>query len=271
MLLGLNCLFYYPNQKIYYTPDRFGLRYDDVRFPARDGTDLHGWYLYAEGKPRGTIIHFHGNAANISNHLPLVYWLPAEGYNVLMFDYRGFGKSAGKPTRKGTVADGHGAVDYVQSRPDNQSLPLLAYGQSIGGAIATVVVAERKEVAGLIIETAFDDYRKIASDHLSRKIGLRWLANLVVAATISNDNQPIESIANIAPRPVFSIIAAADQICFPQRGQALHAAAAEPKTEWLVPDAQHLAIELAAGDELRKRILAFFDSISLPKNDAASD
>ena len=76
-----------------------------MRLAAPDGTKLHAWFLPAGGTARGTVLHLHGNAANVSNHLPLVAWMPARGYNVLMLDYRGFGKSEGRPTLDGIVED----------------------------------------------------------------------------------------------------------------------------------------------------------------------
>lgn len=116
---GLDRLFYHPDSTIYYTPAQLNLRHEDVRFVARDGVRLHGWWLPAlTPRPLGTIVHFHGNAANISNHILAAYWLPAAGYHVFMFDYRGYGQSEGSPTRRGTIADGHAALDYVLSRPE---------------------------------------------------------------------------------------------------------------------------------------------------------
>src|SRR5262245_32609812 len=69
--------FFYPDQVVYTTPQALGLAAQDLRFPGPDGSTLHAWWMPARGPALGTVLHVHGNAANISNHLPLVAWLPA--------------------------------------------------------------------------------------------------------------------------------------------------------------------------------------------------
>ncbi|MGE3182161.1 MAG: alpha/beta hydrolase, partial [Phycisphaerae bacterium] len=198
---------------------------------------------------------------NISNHLALVWWLPEIGYNLLLFDYRGFGQSASRPTRAGTIDDGHGALDYLLTRKDVDPDRIVAYGQSIGGAVATVVAAARSEIRALIAETTFDSYRAIATDHLSRKIYSRFLADKIVRATIGSAHDPLEAIVALAPRPLLMIVAEEDQICFPERGMELYEAAREPKSLWRVPQAGHLGIERVASVELRRRVGDFLDAV----------
>src|ERR671910_571341 len=93
MLAGcIERMFFYPDAVTYTTPAQVGVRADYVQIVTADGSRLHGWFLPAVGKAKGTVLHLHGNAANVSNHLPLVSWLPAHAYNVLLVDYRGFGR-----------------------------------------------------------------------------------------------------------------------------------------------------------------------------------
>ena len=110
-------MFFYPDSATYTTPAQLGVRAEDVQIVTADGSRLHGWFLPAVGNANGTVLHLHGNAANVSNHLPLVSWLPARGYNVLMVDYRGFGRSQGKPSLDGIVDDAAAAVAYLRTRP----------------------------------------------------------------------------------------------------------------------------------------------------------
>ncbi|WP_259643245.1 alpha/beta hydrolase, partial [Pseudomonas syringae] len=100
-LTGCSSMLFYPEQGVPFTPDKARLQYQDVNLTAADGTRLHGWWLPAkEGVPvKGTVLHLHGNGGNLSWHLGGVWWLPEQGYQVLMLDYRGYGESQGEPSR----------------------------------------------------------------------------------------------------------------------------------------------------------------------------
>ncbi|MCH8964027.1 MAG: alpha/beta fold hydrolase, partial [Planctomycetes bacterium] len=130
--------FYRPSSEQYDNPENHGLRYDAVEFVTLDGVRLSAWWFPADGSARGTVIHFHGNAGNITGHFVQTAWLPAAGYHVLCFDYRGFGGSEGTVTRTGTILDAHAAIDYVLAREDADPMRILLFGQSLGGAVAIV-------------------------------------------------------------------------------------------------------------------------------------
>ncbi len=262
--VGLDGKFYYPDRKPYDRPEDYDLAYQDVSFPTADGLKLHGWFLPAEGKPRGAVLHLHGNAANVSAHVGLIDWLPRAGYHVLMFDYRGYGRSEGKVTRAGTIRDGHAALDYLLSRPETQGLPVFAYGQSLGGPVAIVVAAARPEIRAVVAESPFSSYRGIAARHIVRLVRAEWLAKLLAAVTISDGYDPIAVVSRLAPRPLLVIAAENDQICFPEQARELYAAAAEPKSYWLVPGAEHLAVSIDARDELTERVSTLFAQAAHP-------
>lgn len=262
--VGLDGKFYYPNQTLYDSPADFGLSAEEVSFQTDDGLTLAGWFLPAIGTAKGTVVHFHGNAANITAHIGLVEWLPRAGYHVLMFDYRGYGQSQGKVTRAGTIRDGHAALDYALTRPEAASLPLFAYGQSLGGAVAIVVAAQRLEVRAVVAESPFSSYRGVAARHASRLVFFEWLGTLLATLTISAGEDPIDVVGRLAPRPLFVIAAEHDEICFPELARELYEAAAEPKDYWLVPDAAHLGIVLEARRELIERVTDFFARAATP-------
>ena len=108
---GCTSQFFIPMQQHVRTPTDIGLTYDNIGFESSDGTSLHGWWLPANGRAKATILFLHGNAENISTHIGSVHWLPAAGYNVFLFDYRGYGKSAGAVELDGIMRDAHGAKD----------------------------------------------------------------------------------------------------------------------------------------------------------------
>ncbi len=257
-LVGLDGKFYYPSKVQYAHPDELRLAYEDVHFKTSDGLMLHGWFLPARTEPRGFVVHFHGNAANVSAHLGLVEWLPDAGYHVLMFDYRGYGESEGRVTRAGTIRDGHAAIDYALTRPEARDIPLFVYGQSLGGAVGVAVAAEREEVAAVVAESTFSDYRRIAARHAQRIFFSKWLSRGLAGLAISDGYDPIDFVTKIAPRPIFIIAAEDDEICFADLAQELYDAASEPKEWWLVPQAEHLGILFGAREELIHRITTFF-------------
>ena len=97
---NLTSLFFYPQQQYLRTPSDINLEYDEVRVKAVDGTELVSWFLPADedseqGKNSPIVLFLHGNAENISTHIGSVYWLPEEGVNVFLLDYRGYGHSQG--------------------------------------------------------------------------------------------------------------------------------------------------------------------------------
>lgn len=256
---GCNSYFYYPSRTVWYKPKDFGLTHEDVYFKTRDGLKLHGWFLPAAGKPRGTIIHFHGNAENITNHIALSAWLPPEGYNVLIFDYRGYGQSEGKVTRAGTILDGHAAIDYALSRPDVDPQRLFVFGQSLGGAVALWVTAQRPEVKAIVVDSTFGRYRDIAQFHLRHIVLMDWAASGLSHLLISSGYDPLDVIDRISPRPLLVIAAGRDEICPPHLGKAVFDAAREPKSFWLVQDAGHGEAPLLNPQEAARRFNELFE------------
>ena len=95
-LIGSGCqgLFYYPTDKLFFTPEMFDLKHENVYFQNNQGEQLHGWFLPSTSQPsKGTILYFHGNSHNISHFLISVIEFPVSGYNLFTFDYQGYGLS----------------------------------------------------------------------------------------------------------------------------------------------------------------------------------
>lgn len=171
-------LFFYPQTVWISTPADAGLQYEDVWLTAADGTQLHSWWLPAQGSEPDSglmVLYLHGNAENISSHSRSVYWLPASGVSVLALDYRGFGASDGRALLPSVLQDVEAAAGWMRERfPHKQ---LLVLGQSIGTALAVNFVSaagERYEVKGLILDAAFTGFAPVARDAMSQSI-VGWL------------------------------------------------------------------------------------------------
>lgn len=241
-LSGCTGLFFQPYRGHILEPNRIGLQYEDVRFPSSDGLMLHGWFLPAEGQARGTVLFLHGNAENISTHIGSVYWLPQEGYNVFLFDYRGYGDSEGMPTLRGAIDDTESALRVLLARPDVDPARIIVFGQSLGGALATYMAAhspQRLQIKALIIDSTFSSYRSIAREVLGT-IWFAWPFQFPLSFTVSDAYSPLKAIPRVSPIPVLIIHSEKDPVIGVHHANRLFKAAKEPKELWLLPNGLHI-------------------------------
>jgi fermentation-respiration switch protein FrsA (DUF1100 family) len=250
-------MFYYPDAVAYGSPASAGLAHEEVRFVSMDGTRLSGWLIAAQGVPdkraaKGTVIHFHGNAQNMSAHWEYAGWLARRGFNVFVFDYRGYGLSEGSPGPRGVYEDSVAAIRYVRSRADLDPGRLLVFGQSLGGtqAIAAVGSGEREGVRAVAIEATFLSYSSIASEKVTG------------AGLLMNDQYSAERyIGALAPLPLLLIHGTADEVIPASHSERLYALAREPKALVTVPGGGHIeSMGPRFGDAYRDRLVAFFEA-----------
>jgi fermentation-respiration switch protein FrsA (DUF1100 family) len=237
-----NGLFYYPDRTDYGTPAGHGLTYEDCHFASRDGTRLHGWFMPARAPARGTVIHFHGNAQNISAHQDFVTWLPAEGFNVFTFDYRGYGRSQGRPSRRGVYEDSVAAIEYVRARKDVDPERLLVLGQSLGGANAMAALGSGHGagVRGIVIDSTFLSYRRIARDVAGKTI-LLWPVQWPLAwFLVTGDYSPEDYVIELPAAPIVFMHGTSDQVVPYHHSPALFALAREPKELWTIRGGRHI-------------------------------
>jgi fermentation-respiration switch protein FrsA (DUF1100 family) len=231
--------FFYPDAVRYTAPEQFGLRAEDVTLASADGTRLHAWFLPASGMAKGTVLHLHGNAANVTNHLPLVAWMPARGYNVLMLDYRGFGRSEGKPSLDGIVDDALAALAYLRARPGVDPDRIIVFGQSLGGATALRLLArDARGVRLAIIDSSFPSYRGIARDATAGS-ALGPVAALAASTLPGPEKDPVAALKSVRV-PLIFIHGTRDAVIPHANSDALHAAALGSEL-WKIPDADHIS------------------------------
>lgn len=233
-------LFFHPNRITYTRPAQFGLQVDEFYFDS-DGARLHAWWLPARtARPLGSVLHLHGNAANISNHLPLAAWLPPAGFNVLMFDYRGFGLSEGKPSLAGVVDDSAAALQALRTRPGVDPGKLVVFGQSLGGATALRLLARDADGVRLaIIDSAFYSYRSIARDAALGSVVLAPLLPVALPMLPGRDDDPVTALADIR-LPLLFVHGTRDSVMRQAHSERLYAAAREPKELLLADGAVHM-------------------------------
>ncbi len=156
-------LIYFPSGHLHSTPADVGLAYEEVTLHADDGVALSAWAVSAP-QSRGTVIFCHGNAGNIADRLTAIRLLAGMGVNVLAFDYRGYGRSAGSPDEQGTYRDADAAWRYVVETRGEPAERVVLFGESLGGAVA-IELASRRRVGALIVEATFTSLVDVAQQH----------------------------------------------------------------------------------------------------------
>lgn len=152
--------FFYPQAVIEITPEEAGMEYEDVCFGSQDKTALNGWFVPAPGASY-TILFAHGNAGNISHRITKIELFKKLGYNVFIFDYRGYGKSKGRPSEKGFYKDAQGAYDYLIRTKGFKPEQIIGYGESLGAAVM-VDLASKNKLGALIIDSVFSSTKDMA-------------------------------------------------------------------------------------------------------------
>jgi fermentation-respiration switch protein FrsA (DUF1100 family) len=154
---------FFPSRDMAVNPSVIGLPCEDVYFRSQDNVTLNGW-LFKNPNARSTVIFAHGNAGNISDRLFKVKFFYDLGLNVFIFDYRGYGKSKGKPSEAGVYLDAQGAYDYLKSRNDVNMDTIILYGASLGGAVV-IDLATHRNAALLVVEASFSNASDMAHIH----------------------------------------------------------------------------------------------------------
>lgn len=240
-LAGCTQMFFQPHRVLVDTPASFGLDFQEVNFKADDGTLLVAWFLPAKGTAQASILYLHGNAENISTHFTNVAWMPAAGFNVLAFDYRGYGASEGTPSLEGAQLDIDAALRTLLGRSDVDPRRVVIFGQSLGGALAIRYVAHtryRENVRALVADSAFSDYREITREKLSA-LWLTWLLQWLPWLTVDNDYSPESVVADVSPIPLLLLHGDQDRVVPYHHSQRLFDLARDPKEIWIVPGAGH--------------------------------
>ena len=146
---------------------------EDADFLAADGTRLHGWYLHQEN-PRAVILHAHGNAGNLTHRIDVMHRLHEQlAASVMMFDYRGYGRSEGSPNEQGILQDTRAARDWLVRRAGVQPTGIVLMGRSLGGAVM-VDLAAKDGARGLVLESTFTSVPDVAAFHYPWA-PVRWL------------------------------------------------------------------------------------------------
>lgn len=230
----MHALTYHPTREIAWTPDLLNLPFSELTPETADGQRLHAWWLPARA-PIGHILFAHGNAGNIGDRLPIFALLTAAGFDVLAFDYRGYGRSTGKPSERGTYLDARAARRALLEQPGVEPERVLYLGKSLGGAVVAEL-AVGYPPAGVVLMSTFTGLRDAA-----RSVYPFLPAPLVPAA------YPTRRRIGRLRTPVLLMHGDRDELLPVRHAEQLYAAAAEPKRLEIFPGCGHNDLIMAAG------------------------
>ena len=208
-------------------PDDYQMNRRDVYLDTPDSEVLHGWFFpVAPAEP--VILLFHGNAGNVSHRLGYIKLLTGMGFNVFIIDYRGYGKSSGRPSEKGLYIDALCAYDHLINTEKTKPEDIVLLGRSLGCA-AAIETATKRDARSLVLESGFLSVR-----HMAGHMGLLRLIKPLIPANYNN----LEKIKTISI-PKLIIHGDNDEIVPFSMGEKLFAEAGEPKYFYPVKGAGH--------------------------------
>ena len=251
MLLLERKLIYFPQRGHDLVPRDLGLAFDDLTLTAEDGVRIHAWYLPPPGEARWTVLLAHGNGGNISHRLDRTLFLQSKlGAAVLLFDYRGYGRSEGSPDEEGTYRDARAAHRWLVEEKRVPQERLVLFGESLGSAVALDLALSRP-CRALVLESPFASVPAMA-----RAVYPFLPLSALVRTRYENEAK--------APRlrvPLLVLHGERDEIVPFAQGRRVFAAAPEPKRFYAIPGAGHNDTYLVGGDAYWDAVRDFLETL----------
>ena len=219
VFIAQESLIYFPQtgREITATPGARGLQYEDVSIRTEDGETLHAWWVPAAAA-RGTVLHFHGNAGNISHRIDYARMFRGLGYNTLLVDYRGYGKSTGSPSEAGTYKDAAASRRWLTEKRGVGDRDIVVFGESLGGAVACWL-AERHAPRALVLASTFTSVPDLGAE----------VYGFLPVRLLSRIHYNTRECVGKIDAPVLVVHSPRDDIIPYAHGERIYAAAREPK------------------------------------------
>lgn len=247
-------LVFEPEAALQTTPERMGMKFEELHIPVGGGAasgELYGWWVPSVLMNAPTVLYFHGNNRNIANHLEHTLHLHHLGYNVLLADYRGYGKSSGgKPTEEKVYQDAEAAWQYLVQQRGVKPQQIFIYGHSLGGAVAIDLAVHHPEAAGVIAESTFTSMQAMGNlEYGYLPVGLLL-------------NQRFDSLQKISGLkiPLLLIHGTWDKKVPIEMARQLYAAAPQPKALALIEGGEHSDSSTVGWVEYRSAVSNFINS-----------
>lgn len=207
---------FFPMKQIEITPRAVDLNYQEISFKNKDGLWLNSWFIPLP-ETKKTILFFHGNAGNISHRLEKITFWHNLGFNVFIFDYRGYGKSEGKPNEEGFYQDARAAYDYLLNQKKLSEKEIVLFGESLGAGVA-IDLATKVNPSAIIVESTFSSVVDMA------KLIYPFLPSFIIKSRFDSFSKVKE-----IKIPKLFIHSLNDEIVPFKLGQKLFISASQPK------------------------------------------
>ncbi|MBI5415731.1 MAG: alpha/beta hydrolase [Candidatus Omnitrophica bacterium] len=234
---------FYPVRAVAATPSDIGLPFEDVFIKTQDNVTINAW-LVKSSTARGTLLFLHGNAGNIGDRLEKIRMFHQMGLHVFIIDYRGYGRSQGRPGEAGIYLDAMAAYDYLRGRPDIVPAGIIGYGASLGGA-AIIDLAVKRELAALIVDSSFTSAADMA----------RLVYPFIPSFLIKTKLDSVGKVRSVTVPKLF-LHSREDELVPFALGEKLYQAAAGPK-EFLETSGGHNTGFAGSQEEMQRGIIDF--------------
>lgn len=241
--------FFRPSRKVFSDFGDLKIPFQECTFKSTDGTELNGYFIRASMKSKpnaksiGTVIHFHGSDRNVSFTAKNSAWLARHGFNVFAFDYRGYGKSLGTPTREKLIEDGVSAIQFVSKYEDVDPSKIVLWGQSMGGqlAINAAVESGKTDLVAVVAEATYSSFSHHVKDKMA-DMGPLWFMQWSAWLLTSDQHSAIKSVQDLSPISLLLVHGSADNVVMPYQSEWLLNKANEPKEIWRANGGGHLRV-----------------------------
>jgi fermentation-respiration switch protein FrsA (DUF1100 family) len=241
---------YFPSRTHDLTPQELGLPFEDVALRTEDGVDLHAWFLPVEAA-RWVVLVSHGNAGNVSHRLDRALRLQARlRASVLLYDYRGYGRSQGSPDEAGTYRDARAAYRWLLDSGRARAEQVVLFGESLGCAVA-LELAVSAPAAALVLEAPFTSVPDMA----------RTTIFLPLAPFVRTRYDNLAKVAHLR-MPLLVLHGEQDEVVPFAQGRRLFAAAPEPKRFHAIPGAGHNDAYVTGKNAYWRVIVEFLDGVA---------
>ncbi len=241
-------LIYHPGRTVYSTPCDAGLKYEAITLTTRDGIKIQSWWVPSSGA-HYTVLFCHGNAGTLASRVETARIWHELGCNILLFDYRGYGQSKGKPSEKGTYRDAEAAWEWLCHTQQIQPDQIILHGRSLGGPIAAYMAKSHKSAA-LIVESTFINLKTIAGE----------LYPFLPVGLLLRYRYPTHEYLVQVTSPVLVIHSSEDDFIGFHHGRKLFTAANSPK-QFLEIQGNHDAGYLDSEKEYVEGLQCFLDTL----------